>query len=314
MVRFEKSKLWEAEMKNVLDKASPLQEDHFSCADSQICSQSQYKWKVRAISHLLPAQVWHMTSAATQKPCQDFRTFNSVHFSSVTQLCQNFCDFMECSTPGLPVHHQPPESNKTHVHWVRDAIQPSDPLSFPFSSCLESFPESGSLPRSQFFAIRWPKFCSFSFSISPSNEYSVLISFRIDWLDRLAVQETLKCLIQHHSSKASILRCSAFFIVQLSHPSMTTGKTIALTKQTFVGKVMFLLFNMLSQFSSVVTLWTAAHQVSLSIANSWRLFKLMSIELVMPSNHLILCHPLILSPSNFPSIRVFSNELVLCIR
>ena len=125
MVRFEKSKLWEAEMKTVLDKASPLQEDHFSCADPQICSQSQYKWKVRAISHLLPAQVWHMTSAATQKPCQDFRTFNSVHFSSVTQLCQNLCDFMERTTPGLPVHHQPPESTQTHVHRV---LMPSNHL------------------------------------------------------------------------------------------------------------------------------------------------------------------------------------------
>ena len=95
--------------------------------------------------------------------------------------------------------------------------------------------------------VRWPKYWSFSFSISPSNEYSVLISFRIDWLDRLAVQETLKCLIQHHSSKASILRCSAFFIVQLSHQGVTTGKTIALTRWTFVGEVMSLLFNMLSR-------------------------------------------------------------------
>ena len=93
---------------------------------------------------------------------------------------------------------------------------------------------------------RWPKDWSFSFSISPSNEYLGLISFRMDWLDLLAVQRTLKSLLQHHSSKASILRCSAFFIVQLSHPYMTTGKTIALTRQTFVGKVMSLLFTMLS--------------------------------------------------------------------
>ena len=93
---------------------------------------------------------------------------------------------------------------------------------------------------------RWPKYCSFSFSISPSNEYSGLISFRMDWLDLLAVQGTLMSLLQHHSSKASILQCSALFIVQLSHPYMTTGKTIALTRQTFVGKVMSLLFNMLS--------------------------------------------------------------------
>ena len=95
--------------------------------------------------------------------------------------------------------------------------------------------------------IRWPKYWSFSFSISPSNEYSGLISFRMDWLDLLTVQGTLKSLLQHHSSKASILRCSAFFIVQLSHPYMTTGKTIALTSRTFVGKVMSLLFNMLSR-------------------------------------------------------------------
>ena len=96
--------------------------------------------------------------------------------------------------------------------------------------------------------IRWPKYWSFSFSISPSSEYSGLISFRIDWLDLLAVQGTLKNLLQHHSSKASILRCSAFFIVQLSHPHRTTGKTIALTRQTFVGRVMSLLFSMLSRF------------------------------------------------------------------
>ena len=96
--------------------------------------------------------------------------------------------------------------------------------------------------------IRWPNYWSFSFSISPSNEYSGLISFRIDWLDLLAVQWTLKSFLQHHSSKASILRLSAFFIIQLSHPYMTTGKPIALTRQTFVGKVMSLLFNMLSRF------------------------------------------------------------------
>ena len=95
--------------------------------------------------------------------------------------------------------------------------------------------------------IRWPKYWSFSFSISPSNEYSGLISFRIDWFDLLAIQGTLKSLLQHHSSKASILQSSAFFVVQLSHPYMTTGKTIDLTRQTFVGKVMFLPFNMLSR-------------------------------------------------------------------
>ena len=110
-------------------------------------------------------------------------------------------------------------------------------------SYVQSFPASGSLPMSQFFTSDW----SFSFNISPSKEYSGLISFRMDWLDLLAVQGTLKSLLQHHSSKASILWCSAFFIVQLSHPYMTTRKTITLTRRTFVGKVMCLLFNMLSR-------------------------------------------------------------------
>ena len=114
----------------------------------------------------------------------------------------------------------------------------------PFSSCLQSFPASGSFPMSQ---IRWPKYWSFIFSISPSNEHPGLSSFRMDWLDLLAVQGTLKSLLQHNSSKASILLCSAFFIVQLSHPYVTTGKTIALTRWTFVGKVMSLLLNMLSR-------------------------------------------------------------------
>ena len=117
----------------------------------------------------------------------------------------------------------------------------------PFSSCLQSSPASGSFQMSQLFASGGQSI-SFSFSISPSNEYSGLISFRMDWLDLLAVQETLKSLLQHHSSKASVLWCSAFFVVQLSHPYMTTGKTIALTRWTFVVKVMSLLSG-LSLFS-----------------------------------------------------------------
>ena len=119
----------------------------------------------------------------------------------------------------------------------------------PFSSCLLSFQASRSLPMSQFFHIRWPKYQSFSFSISPSKEYSGLISFRMDWLNLLEVHGTLKSLLQHHSSEASIL-LSAFFIVQLSHPCMTTGKTIALTRQTFVDNVMSLLLNMLSRLAT----------------------------------------------------------------
>ena len=116
----------------------------------------------------------------------------------------------------------------------------------PFSG-LQSFPVSGSFQMSQFFASGGQSYLSFSLSISPSNEYSGLISFRMDWFDLLEVQGTLKSLLQHHSSKASILQGSAFFMVQLSHPYMTTGKTIALTRQTFVGKVLSLLFNMLSR-------------------------------------------------------------------
>ena len=125
--------------------------------------------------------------------------------------------------------------NKTHVQWVGDAIQPSCPV-IHFSSCLQSFPALGSfLPKSAL-CIRWPKYWSFSFSISPSSEYSGLISFRIDWFDLLAVWETLKSLFQHHSSKASVIQCSTFFMVQLSHPYMTTGKTMALTNELLLAK------------------------------------------------------------------------------
>ena len=151
---------------------------------------------------------------------------------------------MDCHTSGLPVHHQLQELAQTRVHRVGDAIQPSHPLSSPSPPAFNLSQHQG-LSNESVLHIRWPKYWSFSFSISPSNEHSGLISFRMDWLDLLAVQGTLKSLLQHHSSKSSILLRSAFFIVQLSHPYMTTGKTIALTRQTFVGKVMFLLFNMI---------------------------------------------------------------------
>ena len=121
-------------------------------------------------------------------------------------------------------------------------------LCHPLLLRLSIFPSIRVFSNKSVFRIRCPKYWSFSFNISPSNEHSGLISFRMDWLDLLAVQGTLKILLQHHSSKASILQCSAFFIVQLSHPYMTTGKTIALTRRTFVGKVMFLFFNMLSRW------------------------------------------------------------------
>ena len=154
---------------------------------------------------------------------------------SVSQLCPTLCDPMDCSTPGLPVHHHLPEFAQTHVHWVGDAIQPSHPL-------LSPSPLAFNLPQHQGL-FQWvssshqmaKKYWSFSFSISPSNEYSGLISFRIDWFD-LAVQGTLKGLLQHHSSKESILQHSTFFMVQLSHPYMTAGKTIALTTWTFVSQ------------------------------------------------------------------------------
>ena len=143
---------------------------------------------------------------------------------------------MNCSMPGLPVHHQPPESTQTHVHWVGDAIQPS-PLCHPLLLLPSIFPSIRVFSNESALRIRWPKYWSFSFNISPSNEHPGLISFRMDWVDLLAVQWTLKSLLQHHSSKASILQRSVFLIVQLSHPYVTIGKTIALTRQTFVDKV-----------------------------------------------------------------------------
>ena len=167
---------------------------------------------------------------------------------------------MDCSTPGLPVHHQLPESTQTHVHWVGDAIEPSHPLlsaSPPafnlsqhqglFKWVSSIFPSIRVFSNESALHIRWPKYWSYSLNISPSNEHSRLISFRMDWLDLLGVQGTLQSLLQHHRSKASIIWQSAFFIIQLSYPHMTTGKTIALTRWTFVGKVMSLLFNMLSR-------------------------------------------------------------------
>ena len=132
---------------------------------------------------------------------------HSVQFSSVAQLCPTLCNPMNHSMPGLPVHHQFPEFTQTHVHWVGDAIQPSHPLSSPSLSPIP--PSIRVFSNESTLCMRWPKYWSFSFSISPSNEHPGLISFPMDWLDLLAVQGTLKSLLQHHSSKASILRCSA---------------------------------------------------------------------------------------------------------
>ena len=149
----------------------------------------------------------------------------SVQFSSVAQSCPTLCDPMNRSTPGLPVHHQLPEFIQTHIHRVSDAIQPSPPLSSPSPPALNP-----SQHQSLFNESTLPKYWSFSFSINLSKEIPGLISFRMDWLDLPEVQGTLKSLLQHHGSKASILRCSAFVTVQLSHPYTTTGKTIALTR------------------------------------------------------------------------------------
>ena len=151
---------------------------------------------------------------------------------SVAKSCLTLCDPMDCSTPGSPVLHYLPKLAQTHVHWVSDAIQPSHHLLLLSSIFLSIRVFS----NESVLRIRWPKYWHFSFSISPSNEYSGLISFRINWFDWLAVQGTFKSLLEHHSPKASILQCSAFFTVQLSHPRMTTGKTIALTIWTFTGK------------------------------------------------------------------------------
>ena len=167
-------------------------------------------------------------------------------FSSVTQMYPTLCDPMDCSTPDFPVHHQHKELTHIHVQWVIDSIQSSHLLSSPFPPTF-NLSSIRSFSNELVLCIRWPKYWSFNFNISPSNEYSRLISTRIDWLDFLAVQGTLKSLLQYHSSNASILQCSAFFIVQLSHAPMTAGKTIALTRWIFVGKVMSLLFNMLSR-------------------------------------------------------------------
>ena len=147
-------------------------------------------------------------------------------------------------TPGLPVHHKLTESTPNPCplsRWCHLIISNSV---IPFSSCPQSFPTSGSFQMSQLFTSRY---WSFTFNISPSNEHPGLVSFRMDWLDLLEVQGTLKNLLQHHSSKASILCHLAFFIFQLSHPCMTTGKTTALTRRTFVEKVMSLLLNILSR-------------------------------------------------------------------
>ena len=167
----------------------------------------------------------------------------SVQFISVAQSCPTLCNPINCSMPGLPVHHQLPEFIQTQVHQVCDAIQSLHPLLNlllpPTPPNIRDFSNKSTLH------MRWLKYWSFSFGIIYSKEHRGLISFRMVWLDLLAVHRTLKSLLQNHSSKASILQCSAFFTVQLSHPYMTPGKPTALTRWTFVEKVMSLLLNIL---------------------------------------------------------------------
>ena len=174
-------------------------------------------------------------------------TMTGVCCFSLAKLCLTLCNPMECSTPGFPIHHQLLKFTQTHVHWVVTSSNHLK-LSCPLLLLPSIFPSIRVFSNELALCITWPNYWSFSLKISPSNEHSGLISFRMHWLDLLAVQGTLKSLLQHHSSEASILWCSAFFIVQLSHPCMTTGNTIALTKWTFVGKEMSLLFHILSRF------------------------------------------------------------------
>ena len=197
---------------------------------------------------------------------------------------------MNCSRAGFPVHHKLLELAQTHAQQVGDDIQPSHPLSFP--SLLPSvFPIIRVFSSESFLRIKWSKYWSLSFNISPSNENSGLISFRIYWMEFLAVQGTLKSFLQHHSSKVSILWGSDIFIVQLSDPYMTTGKTTALNGWTFVGKVVSLLFNMLSRLV-IVFLPRSKHlliswlKLTSAVILGSKKIKSVTISIVSPS----ICH------------------------
>ena len=243
--------------------------------------------------------------------------------------CLTLCNPIGCSIPGFPVLYHLMELAQTHVHWVSDAIQPSCCLSSPSPPAFNLSQHQGlSALR-----IMWPRYWSFSFSISPSNKYSGLISFRIEWFDHLAVQGTLQSLLQDHSSKTSVLQFSTFFMVQLSHLYMTTGKTVGLTIWAIVGKVMSLLFTMLSRF--VIAFLPRSKHLLISCLQSPsaeilepKKIKSVSVSIVSPS----ICHELmgldamifvywmlnfksVSSLSSFTFIsRLFSSSLLSAIR
>ena len=199
-------------------------------------------------------------------------------------LHPSLCDPVDCGMPVSSVLHCLPEFAQILVHWLRDAIQPSYP-SLPLFFLTSIFPSVRIFSNELALCIRWPEYWGFIFSISPSNEYSGLISFRIDWFGLLAFQGIVKSLLQHNSSKASILSCSAFFKVQLSHSYMTTWKILTLTRWTFVSKVMSLLFNMLSTF--VITFLPRSKHllISLVILESYSLH-ITSYDMII-SDHII---------------------------
>ena len=213
---------------------------------------------------------------------------HSFQFSHTVIL--SLCYPMDCSTPMFPVHHQLLELAQTQVHQVSDAIQPSHPLSFPSSPAF-NLSQLRVFSNELVLHIRWPKYWSFNFTISPSNEDSGLISFMMDWLDLLEVQGTLKSILQHHSSKASLLQHSAFFMVQLSYPFMTAGKTIALMRLIFVGKEISLLFNMLSSLVIAILPKSKHYLISwlqkpFAVILEPRKIKSVTVSIVSPSN----CH------------------------
>ena len=230
----------------------------------------------------------HYSGVSTSpRPGQSEHSLSRV-ISSVQFSCSVMSDSLRphgLKHTRLPCPSPTPKLAQTHVI---ESVMPSNHLILcgPLLLLPSLFPSIRVFSNESILCIRWPKYWSFSFSISPSNEYSGLISFRIDWLDLLAVQGTLKSLLQYHSSKASVLQCSAFFIVQLSHPYMTTGKTIALTRWTFVGKVMSLLFNMLSRLVITFLLLISWLQLPSAVILEAKKIKSATVSTVSPS----ICH------------------------